>query len=51
MNAMIDCSDVVPAPKPANFGPPTLPAGKTHNDIEQAVSAWLPLYPRGRERC
>lgn len=38
MNAMIDCSEVIPAPKPVNFGPATLPAGKTHNDIEQAVS-------------
>jgi hypothetical protein len=36
---LIDCSDVIPAapPLPANAGP-HLPAGQTHNDIEQAVS-------------
>ena len=38
MDQMIDCSDVIPAPKPVNFGPARFPAGKTHSDIEQAVS-------------
>ena len=37
-NAMIDCSEVVPAPKPFN-GQATFPAGKTAADVEQAVSA------------
>jgi hypothetical protein len=34
---MIDCSDVIPVPKPL-VGKPHLPAGKTMKDIEQAVS-------------
>lgn len=34
---MIDCSDVIPASEPADFGPAVLPAGKTMDDIEQAV--------------
>ena len=36
---LIDCSDVIPGspPLPADAGP-HLPAGQTHNDIEQAVS-------------
>ncbi|KAJ7935917.1 manganese dependent peroxidase 1 [Mycena leptocephala] len=36
---LIDCSDVIPAapPLPANAGP-HLPAGQTHNDIEQACA-------------
>ena len=38
MDTMIDCSDVIPAPKPANFGPARFPAGKTRKDVEQAVS-------------
>jgi cytochrome c peroxidase len=38
---MVDCSDVIPVPKPV-VGKPHLPAGKTMNDIEQAVS----LVPR-----
>jgi hypothetical protein len=33
---MVDCSDVIPVPKPV-VGKPHLPAGKTMNDIEQAV--------------
>ncbi|KAF7303556.1 Peroxidase [Mycena indigotica] len=32
---MIDCSDVIPVPKPV-VGKPHLPAGKTMNDVEQA---------------
>ncbi|KAK7052082.1 peroxidase [Favolaschia claudopus] len=34
---MIDCSDVIPVPKPV-VGKPHLPAGKTMNDIEQACA-------------
>jgi cytochrome c peroxidase len=34
---MVDCSDVIPMPKPL-VGSPHLPAGKTMADIEQAVS-------------
>lgn len=34
---MVDCSDVIPIPKPV-IGSPHLPAGKTMADIEQAVS-------------
>lgn len=37
-NALIDCSEVIPAPKPANFGATRFPPGKTNADIEQAVS-------------
>ena len=40
-NAMIDCSEVIPAPKPLlGDGQSFLPAGKTMNDIEQAVCRW-----------
>nr|P11542.2 RecName: Full=Ligninase H2; AltName: Full=Diarylpropane peroxidase; AltName: Full=LG4; AltName: Full=Lignin peroxidase; Flags: Precursor [Phanerodontia chrysosporium]CAA33621.1 lignin peroxidase [Phanerodontia chrysosporium] len=39
MNAMTDCSEVIPAPKPVNFGPSFFPAGKTHADIEQACAS------------
>lgn len=38
INQMIDCSEVIPEPKPGSGKPATLPAGKTMNDIEQAVS-------------
>jgi cytochrome c peroxidase len=38
---MIDCSDVIPVPKPV-IGKPHLPAGKTMKDIEQAVSGIPP---------
>ncbi|KAF7369242.1 Peroxidase [Mycena venus] len=34
---MVDCSDVIPVPKPV-VGTPHLPAGKTMNDIEQACA-------------
>jgi hypothetical protein len=34
---LIDCSDVIPVPKPV-VGKPHLPAGKSMKDIEQAVS-------------
>ena len=34
---MIDCSEVIPTPKPANVKA-HLPAGKTMNDIEQACA-------------
>ncbi|KAJ7843070.1 putative versatile peroxidase [Mycena olivaceomarginata] len=34
---MVDCSDVIPVPKPV-VGKPHLPAGKTMNDIEQACN-------------
>ena len=37
-NSLIDCSDVIPAPKPQNFGATRFPPGKTNADIEQAVS-------------
>ncbi|KAJ7060143.1 putative versatile peroxidase [Mycena amicta] len=41
---MIDCSDVIPVPKPV-VGTPHLPAGKTMNDIEQACgSAPFPTF-------
>ncbi|KAJ7097548.1 manganese peroxidase 3 [Mycena epipterygia] len=35
---MVDCSDVIPIPKPV-IGSPHLPAGKTMADIEQACSS------------
>ncbi|KAJ6598187.1 putative versatile peroxidase [Mycena vulgaris] len=35
---MVDCSDVIPVPKPL-VGSPHLPAGKTMADIEQACAA------------
>ncbi|KAJ7352148.1 manganese peroxidase 5 [Mycena albidolilacea] len=35
---MIDCSDVIPVPKPV-VGKPHLPAGKTMKDIEQACAS------------
>ena len=38
MDSLIDCSDVIPAPAPQNFGTTRFPAGKTNADIEQAVS-------------
>ena len=41
MDSLIDCSDVIPAPKPQDFGATRFPAGKTNADIEQAVSTWL----------
>nr|QNH91263.1 peroxidase [Pleurotus tuber-regium] len=34
---MIDCSDVIPVPKPL-VGTAHLPAGATHNDVEQACA-------------
>ena len=39
VNSLVDCSEVIPAapPLPANSRP-HFPAGKTHADIEQAVS-------------
>ena len=37
MNAMVDCTEVIPAPKPFTTKPSFFPAGKTHADIEQAV--------------
>ena len=39
MDDMIDCSDVIPAPAPVNFGATRFPAGKTIRDVEAAVSA------------
>ena len=36
--AMVDCSDVIPVPKPV-VGKAHLPAGQTQSDIEQAVRA------------
>ncbi|KAJ7168907.1 putative versatile peroxidase [Mycena filopes] len=39
-SSLIDCSDVIPIPKPL-VGKPHLPAGKTMADIEQAC----PLFP------
>ena len=41
MDSLIDCSDVIPAPKPQNFGATRFPAGKTNADIEQAVRGTL----------
>ena len=41
MDSLIDCSDVIPAPKPQNFGPTRFPPGKSNKDIEQAVSSCL----------
>ena len=38
---LIDCSEVIPASKPANFGPAQFPAGKTMDDVEQAVGFQL----------
>ena len=38
MTEMIDCSDVIPAPAPVNFGATRFPAGKTIKDVEAAVS-------------
>lgn len=38
INKMIDCSEVIPEPKPPVGKPATLPAGKTMNDIEQACA-------------
>jgi hypothetical protein len=40
---MVDCSDVIPVPKPV-VGTPHLPAGKTMADIEQAVSLVHPMH-------
>ena len=34
---LTDCSEVIPVPKPATFGAPTLPAGKTRKDIQASV--------------
>jgi hypothetical protein len=36
VSKLIDCSDVIPVPKPV-VGTPHLPAGLSMNDIEQAV--------------
>ncbi|CAL1709034.1 unnamed protein product [Somion occarium] len=42
---LVDCSDVIPVPKPL-VGTPHLPAGLTHNDIEQAcATAAFPTLP------
>ncbi|KAI0046471.1 class II peroxidase [Auriscalpium vulgare] len=38
-NALTDCSDIIPVPKAANFGAPTLPAGKTLKDIDASCRA------------
>ncbi|KIP06702.1 fungal class II heme-containing peroxidase [Phlebiopsis gigantea 11061_1 CR5-6] len=35
---LVDCSEVIPASKPANFGHAQLPAGKTMDDVEQACA-------------
>ena len=37
VNQMVDCSDVIPTPKPAD-SEAHLPAGLTHNDVEQACA-------------
>ena len=34
---LVDCSDVIPIPKPLNEAA-TFPAGLTHNDVEQACA-------------
>ena len=45
INQLIDCSDVVPTP-PAPASTAHLPAGLTHNDIEQAcASTPFPTLP------
>jgi len=37
---LIDCSDVIPIPKPLGNNKPHLPAGSKMSDIEQAVSSF-----------
>ena len=37
MDALTDCSDIIPAPKAQNFGASVFPAGKSLADVEQAV--------------
>ena len=41
MDSLIDCSDVIPAPAPQNFGDTMFPAGKSLADVEPAVSSCL----------
>ncbi|KAI0061206.1 manganese peroxidase 1 [Artomyces pyxidatus] len=36
---LVDCSEVIPVPKKANFGAPTLPAGTTLKDIDASCRA------------
>ncbi|KAI0061053.1 manganese peroxidase isozyme precursor [Artomyces pyxidatus] len=36
---LIDCSEVIPIPKPANFGAATLPAGSSLSDIDASCAA------------
>ena len=44
-NDLIDCSDVVPVP-PAPASAAHLPAGLTHNDVEQACAETpFPSFP------
>lgn len=38
-NALVDCSEVIPVPKPATVKVATLPAGKTRADIQSACRA------------
>lgn len=40
VNKMIDCSDVIPVPKPFT-GKAEFPAGLSNKDVEQAVRAYL----------
>ena len=46
VNSMVDCSDVIPVPKP-NTKPATFPAGLSNADVEQAVSLirYIPDQP------
>ncbi|KAI0061055.1 manganese peroxidase isozyme precursor [Artomyces pyxidatus] len=37
--SLIDCSEVIPVPKAATFGAPTLPAGTTLQDIDASCQA------------
>ena len=37
--ALTDCSDIIPVPKTVQLPPPTLPAGKSLQDVEAAVRA------------
>ncbi|KAI0061057.1 manganese peroxidase isozyme precursor [Artomyces pyxidatus] len=37
--SLIDCSEVIPIPKPANFGAATLPAGSSLSDIDASCAA------------
>lgn len=39
VSQMVDCSEVLPIPPDTVIPPAHLPAGKTMNDIEQAVSS------------